>query len=185
MPDRVQELLREVGSLEKLCSDAVVSFNNLLTEWGEPKQTKTEEFFGMLAGFRENYDRTEKEIKAQRIKEEKERKQKEEEEKRAAAAKKREELALRRERLEAKKAGVAAVKAGVTTKTAEQKQEEDAKFIDEAFKDAAASAISTVKTGAAFKKRRLRRQDTLREKRKQAAKNAGQICYDDDSDDDD
>jgi len=41
--------------------------------------------------------------------------------------------------------------------------------VEDAFKDVAAS----VKNGGAFKKRRLRRQDTLRAKRKQAAKNAG------------
>lgn len=173
MPDRIAELQKDVESLDKMNSDVTVAFTSLLTDWGEPKQTKTEEFFGMLSNFRDNYDRTDKEIKAQKLKEEKEKKQKELEEKKAAAAKKKEELEARRKLLAQKKAGAAAggasAAATAAAPTAEQKQAEETAAVEDAFKDVA----SSVKTGAAFKKRRLRRQDTLREKRKQAAKNAG------------
>jgi len=166
MPDKIAELLKDVESLEKMNSDVSVAFTTLLTDWGEPKQTKTEEFFGMLTSFRDNYDRTEKEIKAQKIKDEKETKLKELEEKKAAAAKRKEDLEKRKLLLDAKRQAAAG---GPAAPTVEQKKAEETAVVEAAFKDVA----SSVKTGVPQKKRRLRRQDTLRAKRKQAAKNAG------------
>lgn len=190
MPEAVEALSKEFVEIDTLATSVKEEFGDLVEMWGEKKaSSKPEEFFGIINGFLVLWDNEIKAIKLEQIDAEKEAKKKELEEKKAAKLAELEakrKLKEKREALEAKKA---AAKGGAAAKPAaaggaapaaggdadaagggdddgddepEPKPGDPASTLD--------SALGSMKSGRAFERRRLRRQDTLRQKREQEAK---------------
>jgi len=168
MPAKYAMFGEELDNIEKMAADVDSTFVSLILEYGEDKKTKTKEFFGALTDFMETWTKAEQDLKIAEQKAIQAAEQKAKEDAKAALEAKKAEMAERRARIEEKKRLAAA--GGKAEPKKEEKPKEE---------DAAADAFTSVLEGAkvgeakeAFQKRRLRRQDTLRQKRAQAAENA-------------
>jgi len=173
MTKKFADMEEKVDSIKKLLEDVDSSFTALITDYGEDKKScpTTQQFFTPICTFMVQWESCEKDIiaaeAAAKKKIEDADKEKAEAEKKAKAA----ALAERRARLEEKKKMAAAGKDGPKDpeKTPEAKQ---ADTKEEQAQEALDNVLGTGDKKETFKARRLRRQDTLREKRAKAAENA-------------
>lgn len=192
LPLGIEECKKQFEDLEKLYSRTTEDFKELVTVYGEdPITSKPEEFFGTINDFLLQYEDISKELKLQAVKAEKERKKREIEEKKEQ---KRRELEEKRQKIEGMKnqgsatARVVGSAARPTTARAApntarptstpnngNKEEEDNGDEEdeegdegEDLTETMDNALSSIKSGRTFQKRRLRRQDTLRQKKLQA-----------------
>jgi len=194
MPAGIEECRKQFEELDKLYVRITEDFKDLVIAYGDdPVTSKPEEFFGVINDFLVQYEDIAKEMKLQALKEEKEKKKRELEEKKEQ---KRKELEERKQKVEGMKntgASTARVPSAAVRQTAaarvapntarpapsqtnngkeepeEEEEEMDGEEEDGDEDDLMDNALSSIKSGRSFQKRRLRRQDTLRQKRQQAA----------------
>jgi len=171
MPQAIENLKGDMAELEALSAKVQEEFKALVTTFGEDAaKAKPEEFFGVIKQFLDSWEKEKKEMKLKEIANEKEKKKAELEAKKAAKLKELEEKRKAKEARDAKEAG-AAPAAG---DKAAGKKDEPAKPAEPDPTNTLDAALGSMKSGRAFERRRLRRQDTLRQKREQEAKMRGE-----------
>jgi len=193
MPGSLSDASKQFSELEVLAGKVEEEFKKIVVQYGSPLDTPPEEFYGLIVNFAGLFDKTRKDLKLKKAKEEKE---KEKQEKLRELEERKERLAKAKAEKEDKKAalkaahdeketdkpaaGSAASGAGRRTlrrdttesgKTSEVKPSGAAPNspapAEEDEDDDLESTISSARSNKALERRRLRRQDTLREKRKQ------------------
>jgi len=171
MPQAIDNLKGDMNELDELSNKVQEEFKALVTAFGEdPTKTKPEEFFGIIKQFLDSWEKEKKEIKLKELTSEKEKKKAELEAKKAAKLKELEEKRKAKEARENKtEAPAADAKAGAAAK-----KDEPAKPAEPDPSNTLDAALGSMKSGRAFERRRLRRQDTLRQKREQEAKMRGE-----------
>lgn len=177
MPQQIANLKGDMKELEELAQKIQEEFKALVTIYGEdPTKSKPEEFFGIIAQFMEQWEKEQKELQLKELKDEKEKKKAELEAKKAA---KLAELEAKRKAKEAREASEKAEEKPAekaASPAAGKKEEEGDKEEEEDPSNQLDSALNSMKSGRAFERRRLRRQDTLRQKREQEEKLAAQAA---------
>jgi len=174
MPQAIENLKGDMAELEELSNKVQEEFKALVVSFGEDgAKAKPEEFFGIIKQFLDSWEKEKKESKLKEIADEKEAKKKELEAKKAAKLKELEEKRKAKEARENKTEPSAEAKGGA-------KKEEPAKPAEPDPSNTLDAALGSMKSGRAFERRRLRRQDTLRQKREQEAKMRGETLPDDD-----
>lgn len=180
MPSALEDMQKQFSEVESLHERVSAEYKKTAQLYGST-EAAPEEFYGSIVTFAGKYEQTSKDLKLKKAKAEKER---EKEEKKKELEERKERLAAAKAEKEEKKAAMQAAAADKTvgtpgagrrglkrdttekpnltlpthsTDSAEQHDEEDDDI------EATLSARST----KALERRRLRRQDTLREKRKQ------------------
>uniref|UniRef100_A0A6B2KZ15 FH2 domain-containing protein n=1 Tax=Arcella intermedia TaxID=1963864 RepID=A0A6B2KZ15_9EUKA len=190
MPMDLENCKKEFEELDSFHVKVMKEFTELVEKYGEdPARSKPEEFFTIINNFLTLYENQVKEIKLKRIQDEKEKKKKELEQKKEQKKKELEELRKKRAANEKNVAPAANRAVEVTAATAaagapassrgaggagarmrareepkpaEPEEKEDVIDVD--------SALNTGNSGRAFAKRRLRRQETLRQKMEESEK---------------
>jgi len=178
MPQAIENLKGDMTELEELSTKVQEEFKSLVTAFGEDAaKAKPEEFFGIIKQFLDAWEKEKKDMKLKELSEEKEAKKKELEAKKAAKLKELEEKRKAKEAREGKTSDAAAEKGGDAKAG---KKDEPAKPAEPDPSNTLDAALGSMKSGRAFERRRLRRQDTLRQKREQEAKMRGETLPDDD-----
>lgn len=170
MPQQLANLKGDMKELEELAAKVQEEFKSLVTLYGEdPTKSKPEEFFGIIGQFMEQWEKELKETQLKELKDEKEKKKAELEAKKAA---KLAELEAKRKAKEAREGAdkAAEEKAAPAAPSAKKGEEAAPEEEEEDPSNQLDSAINSMKSGRAFERRRLRRQDTLRQKREQEEK---------------
>lgn len=185
MPSALEDMQKQFSEVESLHERVSQEYKKTAQLYGST-EAAPEEFYGAIVTFSGKYEQTSKDIKLKKAKADKEREKEEkkkelEERKERLAAAKAEKEERKAALQQAEKASAEASTPGagrrtlkrdtterttltlptVNTDSSEQHEEEDDEF------EATLSARST----KALERKRLRRQDTLREKRKQVAAN--------------
>jgi len=177
MPQAIENLKGDMAELEELANKVQEEFKSLVTAFGEDAtKAKPEEFFGIIKQFLDAWEKEKKDMKLKELADEKEAKKKELEAKKAAKLK---ELEEKRKAKEAREGKTTTTDASATD-GAKGKKDEPAKPAEPDPSNTLDAALGSMKSGRAFERRRLRRQDTLRQKREQEAKMRGETLPDDD-----
>eukprot|EP01121_Diplochlamys_sp_Union-15-3_P020314 TRINITY_DN78_c0_g2_i1.p1 TRINITY_DN78_c0_g2~~TRINITY_DN78_c0_g2_i1.p1 ORF type:complete len:386 (+),score=87.93 TRINITY_DN78_c0_g2_i1:45-1202(+) len=180
MPSIVEKCKKEYEELEKLFNKVSQDYEKLAEKFGEePKTTPPEALFGMVSDFMNLFKKARKEVKIQKAKAEKERKRKLQQEK-----KQRELARKKRQRQEEQAKGdrdkEREARRERRRKMKQKDNDDDTQDTNNGDGDGdndneegevdtkdLTDAITQLRSGKAFKKRRLRRQDTLRQNREQ------------------
>lgn len=181
MPSALEDMQKQFSEVETLYERVMQEYKKTATLYGST-DAAPEEFYGAIVTFAQKYEQTSKDIKLKKQKAEKER---EKEEKKRELEERKERLAAAKAEKEDRKAALQAAAADksasgtpgagrrtlkrdttekpnltlptINTDSAEQHEEEDDDI----------EATLSARSNKVLERRRLRRQDTLREKRKQ------------------
>jgi hypothetical protein len=183
MPGALTDATKSFGELEVLAGKVEEEYKKVVIQYGSPPDTAPEEFYGLIVNFAALFDKTRKDLKLKKAKQEKE---KEKEDKKKELEERKEKLARAKAEKEEKKAALKAAHdahegekapaaAGAGRRTLKRDTTEAGKTVEikapapteEEEDDELGSTISSARSNQALERRRLRRQDTLREKRKQ------------------
>jgi len=191
MPMDLENCKKEFEELDSFHVKVMKEFTELVEKYGEdPARSKPEEFFIVINNFLTLYENQVKEIKLKRIQDEKEKKKKELEQKKEQKKKELEELRKKRAANEKNVAPTTSRATDATTATAgttaaapassrvaggagARMRKEEPKPVEPEEKEDVIdvdSALNTGNSGRAFAKRRLRRQETLRQKMEESEK---------------
>eukprot|EP01122_Echinamoeba_exundans_P009101 TRINITY_DN313_c0_g1_i1.p1 TRINITY_DN313_c0_g1~~TRINITY_DN313_c0_g1_i1.p1 ORF type:complete len:586 (-),score=237.19 TRINITY_DN313_c0_g1_i1:161-1870(-) len=184
MPDALKSASEQYAELEVLFSKVEEEYKKIVEQYGLPASTVPEEFYGLITNFSNVFDKARKDLALKKAKDEKEKKKKEleerkkklqeekearEKEKKAAASSASSSGGSVGRRAGLKRDGAAGAAAGaapLSPKGEEESKPEEAQGGDEAPQEEDIDGtIASMRTGNVFQRRRLRRQDTLRQKR--------------------